>query len=132
MFPTFSIRFLVAYTVSISGESGNADWLEPALCGTVGAVSIAVTKIGHHRLNHSYLPGLLRGIISRKALQLCNVRGSTATHGDPFNSCWLAVWLKRVLFTTWCAWPRDVISHHFQRRIVALLHFLALTLSWRG
>ena len=82
-----------------------------------------------HRLNNSHLPGLLRGIVSRKTLELCNVSRSTASHCDPFDSCWSAVWLKRALFTTWRAWPRDIISHQFQHRVVAFLHFLALTLS---
>lgn len=46
------------------------------------------------RQDHSYLPWLLRGIISRNMLQLCNVCRSTTAHGGPFNSGWLAVWLK--------------------------------------
>jgi len=45
-------------------------------------------------MDHSYLPGLLRGTISRNTLQLRNVSRCTTTHGDPFDSCRLAVWLK--------------------------------------
>ena len=124
--PTFFTRFLVVRTVSktfsVSGARGNADELESTSCGRRQSRSFT------HRLNHSHLPGLLRRIVSRKTLQLCNVSRSTATHGDPFDTCWLAVWLKRALFTTWCASPRDIISHQFQHRFVAFFHFLALTL----
>jgi hypothetical protein len=65
------------------------DSLESAFCGRAFQRR-SVTR----RLDHSYLPGLLRDTISRNTLQLCNVSRSTTTHGGPFNSCWLAVWLK--------------------------------------
>jgi hypothetical protein len=63
-----------------------------------GARHCRVSVGGKLRLNsmiysesHSYLSALLRDIIVREILQLCDVRGCTATHSHPFYACWSSV-----------------------------------------
>jgi hypothetical protein len=84
--PTFVTRFLdVRTTVSASG-AGDGDSPLSVFCGSESHLS-PDTYCGRH----SYLPPLLRSIISRKMLQLYDVRRRTATHSYPFDSRRLTV-----------------------------------------
>jgi hypothetical protein len=81
---------------------------------------------------HAYTSDRLGGARSLNTLQLDDIRGRTAAHGDPFDGRWLSVRLKMCCSRYQSCLVRKQNTHQFQRRLVVPFRLFTLPLSrWR-